>query len=59
LAIDPKDRDTLNSKDDALYSLANDTQGYEKAIQSYDKALAIDSSDTYTLNGKYRIMIKH
>jgi len=32
--------------------LANDTQGYERAIQSYDKALAIDPNDTYALNGK-------
>ena len=52
LAIDPNDKHALNGKGDALYSLANDTQGYENAIQYYDKALAIDPKDSYALNGK-------
>ena len=33
LALDPNFRQALNGKGDALYSLANDTQGYENAIQ--------------------------
>jgi tetratricopeptide (TPR) repeat protein len=52
LAINPKESSALNGKGDALYSLANDTQGYENAIQYYDKALAIDPYDTNALNGK-------
>ena len=52
LALDPSYREALNGKGDALYSLGNDTQGYENAIQYYDKALAIDPKDTYALNGK-------
>ena len=52
LALDPNFRQALNGKGDALYSLTNDTQGYENAIQYYDKALAIDPKDSYALNGK-------
>lgn len=39
-------------KGNALFFVANDTQGYENAIQQYDKALSIDPNDMYALTGK-------
>ena len=37
---------------DTLYSLANDTQEYKNAIQSYDKVLAINPNNTDALISK-------
>ena len=42
----------MYGKGNALYSLANDTRGYEKAIQYYDKALTKDPNDKNVLDGK-------
>jgi tetratricopeptide (TPR) repeat protein len=46
--LDPSSANTLNNKGLALDHL----QRYDEAIQSFDKAIALDPSNTKALEGK-------
>jgi len=54
LAIDPKYKDALSNKGDALNSLGK----YKEAITYFDKALAIDPKYKDALSGKGQALYK-